>query len=414
MSKNLEQTLIIPGELGWEIWHRQGVDPFALRETTQVTRAADIPNLPGGDLLMCFPVKAITALPMKVASDDEALFDDLATLHAERLGLRPDPMAGQLTDLFVIERQSESAVLLEVLLRAPREGEMPRRSPSGFDISPRAYDTQGHCLSLWKELGRWVFAIHQHGNLLYCQATTHDGDAPDAALAREIRLALIQMEIQGIRPELASAIIWSSNEHLHTRDFATAMRVEVVHTPRPAPAWPSPSSRLLPADVRTARREAAKKRSIGIAIGAAALAYLSAVGWLAFGVWRDASEAKRLNLLSDAAAPAGEAVAVHYAKWDELSLSLDLNHDPVDIIARIHRSIPTNSGLRLRTAEIAADQVKLVGEAPQFAPVQQFSLALTRNNELAAYSWENPEPNQSTRGWEFVFTGTTAAFNPNR
>lgn len=414
MSKNPEQILIIPGERGWEIWHRQGSGPFALRESTHVTRAADIPNLSGGELLMCFPVKAITALPVKVASDDEALFEDLATLHAERLGLRPDPMAGQLTDLFVIERQSESTVILEVLLRAPREGEMPQRSPSGFDLSPRAYDTQGHCLALWKELGRWVFAIHQNGKLLYCQATTHNGEAPDAALAREIRLALIQIQIQGIHPELASAVIWSSDESLETRDFATAMGVEVTHAPRPLPAWPTPASRLLPADVRAARREAAKKRSFILAAAAVTLVYLTGLGWLAFGVWRDAAEAKRLNRIADAAAPAGEAVAVHYAKWDELASALDLNHDPVDILARVHRSIPPNSGLRLRTAEIAADQVKLVGEAPQFAPVQQFSLALSRNNELAAFAWQNPEPNQSTRGWEFVFTGTTAAFNPGQ
>ena len=414
MSKNLEQTLIIPGERGWEIWNRQGQGDFALRESTEAVRAAEIPNLSGGELLMCFPVKAITALPVKVASDDEALFEDLATLHAERLGLRPDPMAGQLTDLFVIEKQPESTVILEVLLRAPREGEMPHRSPSGFDLSPRAYDALGHCLAVWKELGRWVFAIHQNGKLLYCQATTHDGAAPDAALAREIRLALVQIQIQGIHPAPASAIIWSSEASLDAADFTSAMGVEVTHAPRPVPVWPSPSSRLLPADVRAARRKAAKNRTIILATAAAALLYLAAVGWLAFGVWRDASEAKRLNRIAKAAAPAGEAVAIHYAKWDELAAALDLNHDPVDILARVHRSIPPNSGLRLRTAEIAADQIKLVGEAPQFAPVQQFSLALSRNNELAAFAWQNPEPNQSTRGWEFVFTGTTAAFKPNR
>jgi len=414
VSKTTDQTLIIPGERGWEIWSRQGTEPFVIREATQVVRAADIPNLPTGELLMCFPVKAVTALPMKVASDDDSLFDDLATLHAERLGLRPDPMAGQLTDLFVIERQSESAILLEILLRAPREGEMPQRGPTGFDISPRALDAQNHGLILWKEFGRWVFALHCGGQLLYCQATSNDADAPDESLAREIRLSLIQLEIQGIHAPIPSAVVWSENADLATRAFAIAMRTEVSVAPRPAPAWPSPSSRLLPADVRTARREAAKKRAIIISAAVAAVAYLALIGWLALGVWRDASEAKRLQAIADSAGPQGEAVAAHYEKWDELALALDLNHDPVDILSRVHRSIPPNSGLRLRTAEISADQVKLVGEAPQFAPVQQFSLALTRNNELATFTWQNPEPSQATRGWEFVFTGTTEAFNPVR
>ncbi|MFU8893666.1 MAG: hypothetical protein ACNA8L_08560 [Luteolibacter sp.] len=414
MSKTNDQTLIIPGERGWEIWTRQGAGPFILREATQVIRAADIPNLPSGDLLMCFPVKAVTALPMKVASDDDSLFDDLATLHAERLGLRPDPMAGQLTDLFVIGRENESAILLEILLRAPREGEMPQRGPTGFDISPRALDAQNHALILWKEFGRWVFSIHSSGKLLYCQATSNDSEAPDAALAREIRLALIQLEIQGIHPSIPAAVVWSENAHLRTREFATAMALDVSLTERPVPAWPAPSSSLLPADVRTARREAAKKRTLVLAGAAAALAYLGVVGWLALGVWRDSSEIKRLSGIAEVAAPEGKAVRQHYEKWDELALALDLNHDPVDILSRIHRSIPPNSGLRLRVAEISEGQVKLQGEAPQVPAVQQFSLALNRNNELAAFTWQNPEPNQSARGWEFNFSATTERFKPTR
>ena len=411
MSKSIEQSLIIPGERGWEIWHRQGTEPFALRETTQVAHAADIPGIPGGDLLMCFPVKAITALPMKVASDDDSLFDDLATLHAERLGLRPDPMAGQLTDLFVIERREESATLLEILLRAPREGDMPPRGPKEFDISPRALNAGNHALAIWKEFGRWVFAMRHDGKLIYCQATTNDSDSPDEALAREIRLSLIQLEIQGMATTIPSTVVWSETPDLDTRAFAATLRSEVSQADRPAPVWPHPSSRLLPADVRAARREAAKRRSIIAAGAAAAAVYLGAIGWFAFQVWSDSSEANRLNAIAASFGPAGEAVAVHNDKWDELSLALDLNHDPIDILSRVHRSIPQNSGLRMRTAEISAAQITLRGEAPQAPPVQQFSLALNRNNELASFSWHNPEPSQSARGWEFVFTGTSALFN---
>ncbi len=414
MSKTNEQILIIPGEIGWEIWHRQGSGPFALREATEVAHAADIPGLPAGDLLMCFPVKAVTALPMKVASDDDALFEDLATLHAERLGLRPDPMAGQLTDLFVIERREESATLLEVLLRAPREGDMPPRGPKEFDISPRALDAEDHALAVWREFGRWVFAVRHSGKLIYCQATANDAEAPDAALAREIRLALIQLEIQGMATPVDSAVVWSPAPQPDTREFATALGIPVSGAERPAPVWPQPSSRLLPADVRAARREALKRRNLIAAAAAAAAVYLGVIGWFAFQVWSDSSEARRLKAIAESYGPGGEAVAIHNEKWDELSLALDLSHDPVDILSRIHRSIPSNSGLRLTDADISAAQITLQGESPRFGPAQQFSLALNRNNELAAFSWENPEPSESDGRWRFVYTGTSALYNPAR
>ena len=88
MSKTTENVLLVPGESGWEIWTGQTTAAFTLHSATTVERASDLTDIPSGDLLLLFPVKAITAVPMRVTSDDDALFPDLASLHAERLGLR--------------------------------------------------------------------------------------------------------------------------------------------------------------------------------------------------------------------------------------------------------------------------------------------------------------------------------------
>jgi len=45
-----------------------------------------------------------------------------------------------------------------------------------------------------------------------------------------------------------------------------------------------------------------------------------------------------------------------------------------------------------------------MGEAPQLQAVNTFSLKLSKSNDLAQFDWQTPEPNQSTRGWEFVFS----------
>jgi hypothetical protein len=117
------------------------------------------------------------------------------------------------------------------------------------------------------------------------------------------------------------------------------------------------------------------------------------------------TETKDLNAQAEEAAPEGAEYATHIAKWDELAHAIDLTHSPVDILSRIADCIPPNSGLRLKAAEISATEIKLIGEAPQLQAVNTFSLKLTKHNELTNFSWQTPEPNQSTRGWEFVFTG---------
>ncbi|GAA5123177.1 hypothetical protein JIN84_11045 [Luteolibacter yonseiensis] len=405
MSKTTENVLLVPGESGWEIWSGPSTAALTLHSATTIDKAGDLTDIPAGDLLLLFPVKAITAVPMRVSSDDDALFADLAALHAERIGLRPDPMAGQLTDHFIIAREPENTALVSVYLRVPGEGDMPPRGPKSFDISARAFPVTGDTLAVWKELGRWVFALFHQGNLVYCQATSVTAASPDEDLAREIRLALMQLGLQGMEIEPTRVVVWTSLEITDTSALAKAFQPTPEVTPRPAPVLPDPLSKLLPADVRAARREARRKQNIMLGVAAVALIYVGIIGWFGYGLWKNNSETQALIKQAQEAAPEGEAYALHMAKWDELADAIELGNSPVEILKNIASCIPPNSGLRLRTADISASEIKLIGEAQQLQSVTTFNLNLTKNQDLSRFEWQNPEPNQSTRGWEFVYTG---------
>lgn len=405
MSKPTEHVLLIPGEEAWEVWSGTAETGFQAREATATALASGLANLPPGELTMFFPVKSLTAVPMRVGTDDESLFADLAALHAERLGLRPDPMAGQLTDVLVIAREAENTALLSVFLKSPSDEELPPRSPNGFDISPRAFHVEGDSLAVWKEFGRWVFALYHHGNLAYFQATSVDTRLPDAAFAREIRLSLAQLSMQGLDADPVRVKIWASLERADAEPFAQALGLPTAVEPRPLPALPAPLSKLLPADVRTARRAAQRRQAITLAAASVALVYLGLIGWLLFGLWQTSAQTRKLLAQAKEAAPDIDAYTLHAAKWDELAHAVDRTHAPVDILNRIASCIPPNSGLRLTTADISAVEIKLMGEAPQPQAVNNFSLALTKHNELTQFTWQTPPANQSNRGWEFVFTG---------
>ncbi|MES2658288.1 MAG: hypothetical protein V4689_06700 [Verrucomicrobiota bacterium] len=409
MSKSTDNVLLVPGESGWEIWTGPSAAEFTLHNASAVEQASELTDLPAGDVLLLFPVKSVTAVPMRVSSDDEALFSDLAALHAERLGLRPDPMAGQLTDVFVIAREAENSALVSVLLRAPVDSEMPPRGPKGFDISPRAFPLGGDALAVWKEFGRWVFSLYHQGNLVYCQATSGTSSSPDEAFAREIRLALIQLSMQGLEIEPSQISLWTNSPGVSPAALNAAFRAPVEVLPRPAPVLPDPLSKLLPADVRAARRAAQQKRNLMLGVAAVALLYLGVIGWFGYGLWKDSAETAQLIKDAKAAAPEGEAYTRHIAKWDELANAIQLSNSPVDILKRIADCIPPASGLRLRTAEVSASEIKLIGEAGALQAVNNFSKSLSTSNGLTNFEWQTPEPNQSTRGWEFVYSAEVPA-----
>ena len=412
MSKANHTHLLVPGESEWEIWTVVPNAPATLLSSHPVARPSEIGKPPQGDLVFLFPVKSLTALPLHVPTADSSLFEDLAATHAERAGFRHDPFAGQLTDIFPLFTNSGQSVFLSVVLRAPQTADLPPKSPKAFDISPRAFPVTGNTLAIWRELGQWVFAIHQEGKLLYCQATSVSAPSPDASLVREILIAIAQLSMQGVRTEPSRAIVWTSDPETDTTLLSRSLSLQTEVAARPAPVLPDPLSKLLPADVRAARREARKRQNTTLAIAAIAVIYLGTVGYLGFGLWKTRSTTDKLLAQVSAVAPQGEAYALHIAKWDELEQGIDLNHNTVDILSRIARSIPPNSSLRLTTADISATEIRLVGEAPLPAAVNQFSLNLNNNNDLAAFEWQTPASKQTTRGWQFTFTGAPPTATP--
>ena len=408
MSKSNTQLLILPGETGWEIWSRPADGAFELQHATDLLHPAELEDIPAGELTMLFALRSITTVPMRVMTTEEELFEDLAGLHAERLGLRADPLAGQLNDLFEIKREEESAVLLSVWLKPPVEGDLPVVGPKAFDFSARVTPMEGSAVALWRELGRWVFAIHESGKLLYAQTTACVADQPDAAVARDVKLALMQLSMQGLEPKPARIVVWSSNVATDLGALRDAFELPVEIHERPAPVLPDPVSKLLPEDVRAARKEAQRKRQVQIVIGSVAAAYLLLVGWMLYGLWQDSRQLGKLEKMAELSAPEAESYTLHMERWHELADAIDIDHAPVEILNRVASCIPANSGVRLTTAEISPYEVYLKGEAPSNEAANQFRLKLRKSASLSRFDpWSLPDPRPSTRGFEFQYRGSS-------
>ncbi|MGC4016133.1 MAG: hypothetical protein QM755_16655 [Luteolibacter sp.] len=404
MSKQSDNVMLVPGESGWEIWSGSAATGFTLVSTAPTSRVSDVTGIPAGELTLLFPVRAVTALPLKVTSQDASLFPELASMHAERQGLRPDPMAGQLTDQFVIAHEGEGTSILSVVLRPPGDGDIPTRGPKEFDLSARAIPYQGDSLVLWKEFDRWVFALSAGGRLVYCQSTGVDAPSPDASTMREIRLAMIQLSLQGMECRPSRVVIYS-----HTGADAAALEaalgIPVQVLPKPAPVLPEPHSKLLPADVRAARRDAQRRQQMIAAVALVALAYIAGLGWWGYTYWKTNRKATQLRAAAHEVAPQREAYQQHLAKWDELASVVDINKSPVEILYRVSIGLPSGNSVRLKSADIDGNEIKIQGLAQQPAPIKQFDLNLRKSDQLVGYTWDNQEPSQSNKGWEFTFAG---------
>lgn len=426
-GKKGDAVLLIPGAEGWDVWAGPP-GSLSLRNRSEAKRALEIESIPHGDLMMAFPLREVSALPMKAPTGDKALFADVAEMHVERLGMRPAIESGLLSDCFEVATESEEALLLPVVLTPPPEGSLPKRGPKAFDISARCFPMPEDAVAVWKELGRWVFAVGVNGRPLHFQALPTS--VLDEAAGREIRLSLTQLQIQGLLEHPPShCFVWLGEEDPAPapeeivglgEGFGGKATVAV----KPVPVFPARPSKLLPADTRAERVAKRKRQQTTVAVAALVIAYLGLVGWLAWGLIQVDKRAAAAETALQELNPKSGLVAEHIAKWEQLEPITDLNHWPVELLFRCAQAIP-DAGLRFKQAEfnnqleikeggrpVPMRSIKLVGEAEKLEQVNKFNLGLTKRGDLASsvWDWNTPAPAETKDGrWSFIYGATFQA-----
>jgi hypothetical protein len=380
-------------------------------------------GVPAGDLSMAFPVRDVSSLPFLAPTTDEALFGDMAEMHIERLGMRPGIEAGVLNDFFKIGIGDGESLLQPVVLAPPMEGSLPKRSPKAFDVSARCLPLPPQGIAVWRELGRWVFAVAKDGKPLHFQALAASRLGAEAG--GELRLSLTQLHLQGLVEQLPTeCLVWveEGDRYPDPEDLQALGRAfggEATLLEKPAPVIPPVPSQLLPADVR-AERAAKRKRQQTILIAVAgALLYLGTIGWFAMSLIKQGRKNAGIQAKVDEVAPLVEGISEHYQKWDELQPVTDLEHWPVELMFNSANAIPQKGGLRLKRAEIfnqlkVNDQgdkemvrsIRLQGEAEELEQANMFNLNLKESDALREYFWTTPPPVEDTKSgrWGFMYT----------
>ncbi|YCM44988.1 hypothetical protein V2O64_03010 [Verrucomicrobiaceae bacterium 227] len=425
-AKKGDLNLLLPGADGWEIWTGSETSGFTQHSATEHMLALDVTSYPSGPIQMALPVRQVSAMPFRAQTTDLSLLSDLAAMHLEKCGARPALDGGQLTDHFVFGTSEEEALLTAVVLSPPQEGQLPRRSPAAFDLSARCLPLPAGDVAVWKELGRWVFAIGRPGQALYFQCLS--GERLDDRCGNDVRLALTQLQLQGLLAEFPSrVVIWTHGSVSDARpeeveSFTRGVGLEVQEAPRPVPTWPSPPSKLLPADVRAERMHLKNQRNRNILIAVALVAYLGLVGYLFYDLREVQKEARLAERNVASMGSEANDLTIHKEKWEELQPVVESDFYPLELFLRTYRSLPNTKDqrfIRLTSATLInqfkeVDQSMVVerkiilqGQAEDNTNIPKFSGSLTSREDLSAFVWNiQPEVKDRKSGlWTFLYEG---------
>lgn len=418
-GKKGDQVLLFPGAEGWEIW--RGSEELSLLKASGEREALAVEGVPSGNLTMAFPVRDVSAAPFVAATGDKEMFQDLADLHLERSGLRADQSAGSLSDCFTLRTSEEEAVLLPLVLSPPPEGGLPKRSPHAFDVSARCLPLPNNAVALWREFGRWAFAVSDSaGQAVYFQALP--GALFDHQLAREVALGTAQLSMQEVLPEpLSECLIWTGEGEIPPSQesldlLGNLLKLPVKQQSKPAPRLPERMSKLLPADIRAERVARQKAKQIKFAVAAAVIAYLGTVGFMAYRYFDAKERTAVAEKRAEATNPIAEEVANFNAKWDELQPVVENRYWPIEQYFNAYLAAP-KQGLRFQRAEMHNEIqfqdggravlkrfISLTGESDDAAQAVQFGENLTKSDYFSAFEWDTGNPAPTNKGtWRFEY-----------
>lgn len=422
-AKKGDLTLLLPGAGGWEIWKGTAVAGFSLHSETDHHRALNVTGYPSGPIQMALPVRQLAAIPFKVQTTDLDLLDDLAAMHLEKNGVRPALDSGTLADHFIYSQNAEETSLTAVVLNAPREGELPRRSPEAFDLSPRCLPLPSGKVVVWKELSRWVFALGSGDKVLYFQCLP--GERLDERAGKDIKLSLTQLGLQGLISGASEEIvIWTSGDAEDARPeeieaLARGFNGPVHTSPKPSPHWPVLASKLLPEDVRAERVEKAAKRTRNLAIAALAICYLGVVAYLYTNFKKSEKRAIAVEREVEATKEeTGNLLAV-LNKWDELTPVVEGEFYPYEVYYQVVRCLPNTPERKIRISlatvvnqpkispegvSVMDRRIVVTGQAADTSDIAKFAIALKASEQLSEFRWNMPESQTKKDEWSFTYT----------
>lgn len=408
MSKKKDSHLLIPGPDGWEIWKGSDDEPFQKHLESGPPIVSEIESIPSGQLVMGFPARQALAVPFKVQTEDEAMFEDLASMHLEKSGIHTEEDAGRLSDFFPVDHHDGQTTLLAVVLSAPDVDSMPLRAPNAFDVSARFFPMAENAITFWRELGRMVFAISTGGKLTYFQALS--GDSLDGDTIRDVFLALTQLGLQGVHLELRKAVVWSSGSALDPTEeevqaLGKQLGSEISFEPKPDPVLPDPLSRIIPADARTERRRHAEKKKRSNFIAAVAVVYLLLLGYFGYQYFQLNSQLTEQNAAIKKLKITHADIALFNADWNELAPLVDSKRWPLQLLYRSATIIPKSQDLRFTVFDANRERITIRGEAADLKVATTYAEKIRRM--LPEYKWSLPPAvaDNKTKRWKFFYEG---------
>jgi hypothetical protein len=384
-AKNERCELLLPGEVDWELWSwKDGL-------WVQATQGSSGPRFEGGNgpSLLGIPVAMTSVVPAWLHGE-EAQLKQIAELHLEKLGV-PALSGSEGLQVEVIQTTADYGNLVRIsAIRDLGSAMQPFFSASDeCHLSATFLPLVQDSVTVWKELGRWVFGITVGNSLIYSGVLSSlklDHQAMMELHQIFLHLGLQKMPVSGLK----EMVIWSDDERLS--DVFSAVKLKVRRCARPAPLIPSYrlSSLMTKEMIERRVRKGKKRRNTRLALISFAVAsvFIAALGIVQFSAERE-RDALRTEI--GRLAPLAVKMDEQRRLWEEIEPAVSTELSPMSILRNVGRT-PSASEVSLTHFGVGARALSIRGRAGSASAALQFVKDVKDLNLTAGIRWEAQAP----------------------
>lgn len=377
--------LLIPGEVDWELWSwKQG-------QLVQVTRNTAWPRFDGGNgpCLLGIPIAMASVVPAWLHGTGAQL-KKVAELHLEKLGV-PAPSGSEGLQVEVIRTSADSGNLVRIsAIRDLGSAAQPFFLTSDeCHLSASFLPLVPDSVTVWKELGRWVFGITVGSSLLYSGMLSSlklDHQAMMELHQIFLHLGLQKMPVSGLK----EMVVWSDDESLS--EVFSAVKLKVCRCARPAPLIPLQrlSSLMTKEMIGRKARLSRKRRNTKLALlsFAAASVFIAALVTLQMSAERE-RDALRTEI--GRLAPLAVKMDEQRRLWEEIAPAVSTELSPLSILRNVGRT-SSASEVSLTHFGVGERALSIRGRAGSASAALQFVKDVKNLNLIAGVRWDAPAP----------------------
>ncbi len=385
-SRNIDHTILLPGEEIWELWCIDTVKGVYFLESSP-----DLSTLAPRAKVLALPSRYVFSIPIWLTTTDETLVKDLLQVQLEKRGFRNRPNHELIWDYTLVDKRETQSLILTVILphnlppQFTRHPEISYYPPlaSIFPLVPQS-------LTLWKELGRWCVAASPQGNLAYFQ------DLGNTRLTAQTvtQLVMLRYELyaQDVLPEIDVIQIYGLADQEELDAIGLAFDCSIQMQPRPLPIWnPQRSFALIPEPVQIARQARARKQQRLLYLKIAAILYIIflSITTLYYAITSiQAHQIKKEQIAKD---PIVKKIQESAQKWQALEPAISPDYYPFELLWRASQSLPED-GVRWTLFELQDKKIIITGEARNAPVASKYLDDLKQNPQLRDFSWVMPPP----------------------